>query len=87
MLRIGVKYCGGCSAQFDRVALVENISKHLSGKAVFVSHTEEDVDLILVVAGCQSACVDLSPFKKKEVFIIHHERHSEAFICKILREK
>lgn len=83
MLRIGLKYCGGCSAQFDRVALVTEIKKRLSQEIVFVSFMDKDADLILVVAGCESACVDLTQFEGKEVFVIFRKEHAETFVEKI----
>jgi hypothetical protein len=61
--RIGVKYCGGCNPEYDRVSLVKDIEKRLKNDAQFVSWQSEDIDLLLVVCGCRTACVDLSPFE------------------------
>jgi hypothetical protein len=54
-LRIGVKYCGGCNPQYDRVELVETIRASLQGNAEFVSPESRRVDLILAVQGCATA--------------------------------
>lgn len=53
-LKIGIKYCGGCNPEFDRIAAVKDIKKELYGKAVFVS-PNEGAELILVVNGCRHA--------------------------------
>jgi hypothetical protein len=63
ILRIGIKYCGGCNPLYDRVATVKTLEQKLRGKAVFVSPDREEVDLLLAVQGCDRACADLSPFK------------------------
>jgi hypothetical protein len=63
ILRIGIKYCGGCNPLYDRVAAVKNLEEKLQGKALFVAAGTEEVDLILAVQGCDRACADLSPFK------------------------
>ena len=63
MLRVGVKYCGGCNPEYDRVALVEQIKKRLAGKVSFVPPENEGIDIILAVQGCKTACADLSSFK------------------------
>lgn len=82
MLRIGLKYCGGCSEQFNRTALVSDLKKALSKCAAFVSY-EDPCDIILIVCGCESACVDTGQFKNKDVFVIYKEEHAQAFLEKI----
>ena len=69
-LVIGIKYCGGCNPDYDRVALVEQIAERLKGRAVLVPAGRADADLILAVQGCETACADLSPFEGKEVCVI-----------------
>ena len=79
-LEIGVKYCGGCNPEYDRVALVEEMQKHLKGKVSFGFSGIYDVDLILVVHGCDTRCADLSPFQKMEIFEISSVKERERFI-------
>jgi hypothetical protein len=82
--KIGVKYCGGCSSKYDRTALVSDIKKLLASKACFVSHEENKTDLILVVAGCRTACVDMTLFKNSKVYIVCSKRDADLFIKKIV---
>ena len=79
-LRIGLKYCGGCNPTYDRVALVKKIQKHLQGKVEFVSPERKDVDLILAVQGCSTACADLSAFQGLRIRTITNIEDGENFI-------
>ncbi|MGB5749540.1 MAG: hypothetical protein WBM69_21360 [Desulfobacterales bacterium] len=84
MLKVGVKYCGGCNPYYDRVALVKWIESRLQGKAKFVSPENVDVDLVLVVEGCRTACADLSAFDGKKIRIITQSADADVFIREIL---
>jgi len=55
-IRAGLKYCGGCRAQYDRVALVDDLRKRLAGTVEFVAADSEDAEEILIVCGCPTAC-------------------------------
>lgn len=70
ILKIGIKYCGGCNPLYDRVAAVKKLEQKLRGKAVFVSTDCEEVDLILAVQGCDRACADLSPFEGIPILVV-----------------
>ena len=63
MLRIRLRYCGGCNPEIDRVALVEQVQKELDKEGIktdFVRQDEENPDLVLLVNGCRHACLDES---------------------------
>ena len=80
MLRVGVKYCGGCNPEYDRVALVEKIKERLEGKVSFVLPESEGVDIILAVHGCKTACSDLSCFGGVKIRMIINIEEGEKFI-------
>ena len=84
MLKVAIKYCGGCNPYYDRVALVKWIESRLQGKAKFVSPENVDVDLVLVVEGCRTACADLSAFDGKKIRIITQSADADVFIREIL---
>jgi hypothetical protein len=69
-VKVGLKYCGGCNPEYDRVALVRHIEESLQGKVAFVKPEGEGVGLILAVEGCRTACADLSAFQGKEIRVI-----------------
>ena len=84
MLKVGIKYCGGCNPYYDRVALVKRIERRLKGKVAFVSAAaDDDVDLVLAVEGCNTACADLSSFDGKKIRIITQIEDADDFIREI----
>ena len=80
---VGIKYCGGCNPEYDRVALVEQIRCVLKGKVEFVSAQSEGVELILAVQGCTTACADLTPFKGIQIKMITKTEDAERFIQEV----
>ncbi len=82
-LRLGLKYCGGCNPEYDRVALVEDLANRLGSKIEFVSPHSRDVDFILAVEGCATACADLSPFEGLVIRIITAPEQAEALVREI----
>jgi len=82
-VRVGLKYCGGCNPEYDRVSLVKHIEKSLQGKVEFVKPESEGVGLILAVEGCSTACADLSTFQGLEVRVITNIEGAERFIKEI----
>ena len=79
-VKVGVKYCGGCNPKYDRVGLGEGIRKRLDGKANFVLADSENVDVILAIEGCETACANLSVFEGKRIFIVTSVEDAERFI-------
>jgi len=85
MLKVGIKYCGGCNPGYDRVALADYIVKSLHGKAEFVPLDHEHLDLVLAVEGCRTCCADLSSFQGKQVYLIAQIEDAEKFLQKHLK--
>jgi hypothetical protein len=83
-VKIGLKYCGGCNPQYDRVALVDRIRESLEDRAEFVPWDCKEASLILVVAGCETACVDPGPFEDLPYRIITCERDAQSFIREMI---
>ncbi|MBW2117242.1 MAG: hypothetical protein JRF53_02605 [Deltaproteobacteria bacterium] len=83
-LRVGIKYCGGCNPEYDRIEVVDHIKKSLQDKIEIVRPESEDVDLILSVNGCSTACADLKPFEDLKIYTITSLKDSNKFI-KIIR--
>jgi len=82
-LRVGLKYCGGCNPEYDRVALASRIKNRLDGKVAFVSPDRGAVDLILAVEGCSTACADLSAFQGLEIRTITSMGDGENIVREI----
>jgi hypothetical protein len=79
-LRIGVKYCGGCNPEYDRVALIKSVQERLAVKADFVSWENKDIDQVLVLCGCSTSCVDLSQFTGLKTLMIKNPDDVEPFL-------
>jgi hypothetical protein len=60
MFTIGVRYCGGCNPQIDRPKIVTELRESLQKMGLEVDFTtgmERPVDVVLLVNGCQHACL------------------------------
>ena len=79
-MKVAIKYCGGCNPDYDRVALVMHIEERLIGKVEFVSAEDENIDLVLAVEGCKTACGDLSTFKDTKIRFITKIEDAEEFL-------
>lgn len=79
-MRIGLKYCGGCNPEYDRVVLVKHIIESLQGAVEFVAPESEGIRIILAVAGCSTACIDMSAYQGMDIRIITNIEDAEKFI-------
>lgn len=70
MIRIGVKYCGGCNPDYDRLRAVSSLAEELRDVAELVPASNDTVDFFLVVQGCRTACADLSPLLGKRLVVV-----------------
>ena len=80
MFKVGIKYCGGCNPDYDRVALFKMIEERLKGHVRFVSPEGADINLVLVIEGCKTACADLSSFQGKTIHIISRKEDADKFL-------
>ncbi len=83
---MGLKYCGGCNPHYDRVSLVEDLKTRLGREIEWVSPEAGDLDLVLAIEGCETACADLRFFEGIEIRIMtcpedargFHSRYAKA---------
>ncbi len=78
---VGLKYCGGCNPRYDRVETVRRIRDELGGTVHFVPPDDPDIDSILAVMGCETACADLSAFKGKRIWIITSRKEADNWVA------
>ena len=76
-MKIGIKYCGGCNPSFDRIAAAEKIRERMKHETEYVSYTDPEADLILVMAGCSTACAELKGLDMKKVRILRSSSDAE----------
>jgi hypothetical protein len=84
MLKVGIKYCGGCNPGYNRVATAEYIEHSLHGRVEFVSLENKDINLVLAIEGCKTCCADLSSFEGKQIHFIAQIEDAGRFLQKIL---
>jgi hypothetical protein len=59
MVRIGIKYCGGCNPVIDRTRLVQEIDKLLPPDyCLLTDECQAPWDIGTLVCGCPAACCD-----------------------------
>ncbi|HHO76853.1 MAG TPA: hypothetical protein ENN05_10560 [Deltaproteobacteria bacterium] len=87
VLRIGLKYCGGCSPCYDRVGTVNRIKEELGGMIEFVSPEREEAKSVLVISGCKTACADISLFSDRPIRFISSEDDASVWIEEMKRGK
>jgi len=85
--RVGLKYCGGCNPQYDRVQAVEFLRERLKDTVDLASYEDPGIEGILVVTGCPTACVDLTPFKGRPVWVVTSLQEAEHFAETMMKEK
>jgi hypothetical protein len=56
MLKIGVKYCGGCNPSYERVEMIERIQFRFNDRFLFLRHDEPDIEVTVLMSGCHRAC-------------------------------
>jgi len=83
--RLGVKYCGGCNPEFDRVEMVRQIASRLAERVELVSWQDPVIDGLLIVAGCQTACVELQKLPRLKTYWLIGRTGVEALLDRLER--
>ena len=86
MLKVAIKYCGGCNPGYDRVALADYVQKSLLGRVEFVALDSEVVNIVLAVEGCKTCCADLSSFESKQIHFISQLEDAGKFLQELLNQ-
>ena len=84
-MEIGVKYCGGCNSKYDRTAFLEKIKSGCSKDIIFKNANDKtEVDFIIVLCGCNTACADYQRLKSKNgLVLVSNENDINSIIKKI----
>lgn len=56
MLRVGIKYCGGCNPSYERLEIVRRAQSRFDRRLLFIRHDQPDLDAMILMNGCQRAC-------------------------------
>lgn len=82
-VRVGLKYCGGCNPRYDRVALAEDLKARVGQGIEWVSPESGDLNLVLAIEGCETACADLSLFSGIVIRVITCPEDAESFLLEM----
>ena len=55
-MMIGIKYCGGCNSTYKRESVEDEIREIFGEENVVYASRCEDVDILVVICGCKTAC-------------------------------
>ncbi|GAA0722701.1 hypothetical protein GCM10008905_14500 [Clostridium malenominatum] len=78
---IGVKYCGGCNPRYERKNILERLRREYDGITIHLVKEDEIYDLIIVLCGCSSCCVNHENIKgKKGKLILSSEKDYNKLI-------
>ncbi len=61
-LSVGIKYCGGCNAGYDRREFLKRMEAEFSADFE-VAKVDKIYDMVIVLCGCSSCCADHEKFK------------------------
>lgn len=84
MMKIRVKYCGGCNPRFDRKAVAEALRAACREAEVIERHAEEPMDFVTVICGCPAACAshaDLAGRRGK--IVVSSKEESEKMLATV----
>ena len=56
--RIGIKYCGGCNPNYERVEMVQRVQTSMKDRFLFLRHDQQDLDVLVLMNGCARACAE-----------------------------
>lgn len=66
---VGIKFCGGCKEQYDRIKAWTQLKENCP-EAEFVPVSKGTVyELILVISGCYSQCPNLTGLESRQGFV------------------
>jgi hypothetical protein len=63
MLKIGIKYCGGCNPGYERVEMIERVQFRFNDRFLFLHHDDPDIEGVILMSGCPRTCAsqDVNP--------------------------
>ena len=67
MLKVGIRYCGGCNSRYDRGAFVKRITEKHPDFEFEIAKEGYLYDCLLVVGGCSSCCASYGKFHADKI--------------------
>lgn len=87
VMKIGIKYCGGCNTTYNRSRQVERLKQQFPEHEFAAAVKDAEYDICLVVCGCNRACASADGLNAADqIFILPAER-SFAAVREYLEER
>ena len=88
MIKVAVKFCGGCDPTYDRVNYWEQIRSIAGAQVEWGRLGDSAVEAVLLINGCERACAEkkLEIGKERRVFSIKDGKLNPVQVVKILLE-
>lgn len=76
---IGIKYCGGCNPKYDRKEFLHNLKRN-SNFNFEIADLNKVYDIVIVLCGCNSSCVNHEElkFKLRKILVKSQEDYYEV---------
>lgn len=84
---IRLKFCGGCNPRYDRSAMAVAIQKHCGHQVRLVTDPDIQVTGAIVIAGCQTACVDQKQFQGLPVVWVTGPQKVDEICCMLIQNQ
>ena len=84
VIKIGVKFCGGCQSRYERGSLYEKIRDELTDVSFEYANFDKVYDILLVISGCPIKCADIKGYKSKIIINIDSQNFKNS--VKIIKE-
>ncbi len=84
---IAIKFCGGCNPKYDRGVFITRLKQVLGDRCEWVSYDHPSPAGIIIVCGCERACVTKS-FNTDDypcVLIVDRTEQLEEMVTALLR--
>lgn len=81
---LGLKFCGGCSPDYDRGEQVRRLAQALDGLVEMVSYEDPGAEHVLVVMGCKNACADIRSLSGRKLLLVHGEAEFKEAVTTLL---
>jgi len=72
-MKVGLKYCGGCNPNFDRLSIAKSLLENISEVSFISAFGINDYSTLIVINGCKRACVNLELYGGKNIIHINAE--------------
>jgi hypothetical protein len=82
-MKFGIKYCGGCNPQYDRVLIASRFKERIGYEHSVEPVKEGDIyDIAIILCGCTCACANTEAIKviNKKLYMTSENDYEKLLI-------